>query len=260
MKVKSTCENLLLQKTATIRIVAQVIGFLVSSFPAVVFAEMHYRHLELDKICALRDNKGNFNAIMTLSTPSRAELTWCVNNVPHASKAISHGNPDLMLTSDVSNMGWGAVCGNNSTGGLWSLEEERNHITYLELKAVLLGLQSLCTVINGKHILVQSDDTNEMHLQEQPTNATVPHYMGCKPCRFLLSLLSKPTESSLKSLTLKPTMLIALVSAQRGQSLHMLEIQFMKERENLFEFALPEHIKQSIPGDLHFSSRLSIFL
>ena len=36
-----------------------------------------------------------------------------------------------------------------------------------------------------------------------------------------LSSLSKPTELSLKSLTLKLTMLIALVSAQRGQSLHV---------------------------------------
>ena len=64
-----------------------------------------------------------------------------------------------MLTTDASNMGWGAVCGNTSTGGLWSLEEQRNHINYLELKAVLLGLQSLCSVINRKHILVQSDNT-----------------------------------------------------------------------------------------------------
>ena len=63
-----------------------------------------------------------------------------------------------------------------------------------------------------------------------------------------LSSLSKPMESSLKSLTLKRTMLIALVSAQRGQSLHMLDIQFMKERNTFFEFALPEHIKQSRPG------------
>ena len=47
MKVRSACQNLLLQKTATIRSVAQVIGFLVSSFPAVEFAELHYRHLEL---------------------------------------------------------------------------------------------------------------------------------------------------------------------------------------------------------------------
>ena len=159
VKVKSACENLLHQRTTTIRSVAQVIGFLVSSFPAVEFAEMHYRHLELDKICALRESKGNFDAIMTLSPSSRTELTWWVNNVTHASKAISHGNPNLTLTADASNVGWGAVCGNTSTGGLWSLEEQGNHINYLELKAVLLGLQSPFALINGKHILVQSDNT-----------------------------------------------------------------------------------------------------
>ncbi|KAK2555250.1 hypothetical protein P5673_023233 [Acropora cervicornis] len=43
-------------------------------------------------------------------------------------------------------------------------------------------------------------------------------------------------------------MLVALVSAQRGESLHMLDIQFMKEGDTFFEFALPEHIKQSRPG------------
>ena len=54
MKVRSACQNLLCQKTATMRSVAQVIGFLVSTFPAVEFAEMYCRHLELDKISALR--------------------------------------------------------------------------------------------------------------------------------------------------------------------------------------------------------------
>ena len=43
-------------------------------------------------------------------------------------------------------------------------------------------------------------------------------------------------------------MLVALASAQRGQSLHMLDIQFMKEGDTSFEFAPPEDIKQSRPG------------
>ena len=46
----------------------------------------------------------------------------------------------------------------------------------------------------------------------------------------------------LKPLTLKTIMLVALVTAQRGQSLHMLDIEFM------IEFTLPEHVKQSRPG------------
>ena len=90
MKVRSACENLLLQKPATICSVTQVIGFLVSSFHAVGFAEMHYRYLELDKICALHSNKGNFDSIMSLSAQSKTELTWWVNNVLTASKPITH--------------------------------------------------------------------------------------------------------------------------------------------------------------------------
>ena len=105
---------------------------------------MHYRHLELDKICAFRANKGNFDSIKALSAQSKTELTWWIDNVLTASKPISHGNPDLTLTTDASNLGWGAVCGDTSTGGFWSFEEQRHHINFLELKAILLCLQSLC--------------------------------------------------------------------------------------------------------------------
>jgi hypothetical protein len=63
-----------------------------------------------------------------------------------------------------------------------------------------------------------------------------------------LSSLGLPETLNLKSLSLKLTMLIALVSAQRGQSLHMLDIEFMKEDESQYELLLPEHIKQSRPG------------
>ena len=54
-------------------------------------------------------------------------------------------------------LGWGAVSQGSATGGRWALEELA-HINVLELKAVLLGLQSLC---RGTHsnILVKTDNT-----------------------------------------------------------------------------------------------------
>ena len=67
--------------------------------------------------------------------------------------------PDLTLTTDASNTGWGAVQGAQTTAGLWDLEEQAFHINYLELKAVLLGLKSLCATIYNKHIRIQSDNT-----------------------------------------------------------------------------------------------------
>ena len=63
-----------------------------------------------------------------------------------------------------------------------------------------------------------------------------------------LSSFPKVTDLSVKLLTLKTIMLIALVTAQRGQSLHMLDMQFMTEFKDRFEFVLPFHVKQSRPG------------
>ena len=82
-------------------------------------------------------------------------------------------------------------------------------------------------------------------------NPPAPRYRttcDVSPVVSYLSSLPKPNQSSLKPLILKLVMLVALVSAQREQSLHMLDIQFMKERDTFFEFALPEHIKQIHPG------------
>lgn len=53
----------------------------------------------------------------------------------------------------------GANLNNTTTGGQWSDSEESHHINYLELKAVLLGLQSLCKEILHSHIKVMTNNT-----------------------------------------------------------------------------------------------------
>ena len=63
-----------------------------------------------------------------------------------------------------------------------------------------------------------------------------------------LETLSPVNEISLKSLTLKLTMLLALVTAQRGQSLLLLNVDPMIDNRTSVAFPLREHVKQSKPG------------
>ena len=65
-----------------------------------------------------------------------------------------------------------------------------------------------------------------------------------------LSLFWPLDEISLKELTLKLVMLIALTTGQRSQTLTFLDIseQFMQRNEKCFNFALTEHLKQDKPG------------
>ena len=63
-----------------------------------------------------------------------------------------------------------------------------------------------------------------------------------------LKTLYPVNEISLKSLTLKLTMLLALVTAQRGQSLLFLNVASMIDSGSSIVFSLQEHVKQSKPG------------
>ena len=69
------CEDLLHQHNPTIREVTHVIGLIVSSFPGVQYGELYYRYLEQDKIQALQDNRGDYDAPMSLSQEARCSLS-----------------------------------------------------------------------------------------------------------------------------------------------------------------------------------------
>ena len=59
-RIKEWCSRLIGSATMSIQELAEVIGLLVSSFPGVLYGPLFYRHLEHDKIMALRQNKGNY--------------------------------------------------------------------------------------------------------------------------------------------------------------------------------------------------------
>ena len=47
---------------------------------------------------------------------------------------------------------------NVTTGGEWSTVEKDHYINYLEIRAVLFGLQSLCREISNAHVKVMTDN------------------------------------------------------------------------------------------------------
>lgn len=63
-----------------------------------------------------------------------------------------------------------------------------------------------------------------------------------------LRTLSPVHLLSLKDLTLKLVMLIALITAERSQTIHLLAIDEMKEGKAMYSFGISEHVKQSRPG------------
>ena len=157
-KVTDMCSKLLNSTSPTIREVSQVLGYIISTFPGVMLGPLYFRHLETIKSQALKDNKGNFDASMSLNEKAKDELTWWINHAINSYNVVTHGEPDIVITTDASSTGWGCSLGQKRTGGHWTRDEAQHHINYLELLAVFLAIQTFSDSLIGKHVKVMIDN------------------------------------------------------------------------------------------------------
>ena len=106
-KLKHACTEMLKHQRPSIRSVASLIGQLVASFSGVMFGLLYYRHLDRNKVLALKQAKGNFDACMSLSLQAKSELQWWIKNVESTYNLVSHAQPQYQITTDASSLGWG---------------------------------------------------------------------------------------------------------------------------------------------------------
>ncbi|KAL0201658.1 hypothetical protein M9458_004845, partial [Cirrhinus mrigala] len=65
----------------------------------------------------------------------------------------------LVVYTDASSTGWGAVCNGQAASGSWTGPRLQWHINCLELLAVLLALRRFRPMLRHKHVLVRTDST-----------------------------------------------------------------------------------------------------
>lgn len=116
--------------------------------------------MEVQKIQALKVARGNFDLKMQISENVKTELTWWVKNIHNQYRVLNRNNPQVVLQTDASLLGWGAVMNDIKTGGRWNYDEKENHINYLELLAVFYALKAFqCQWNKFNHVKILSDNT-----------------------------------------------------------------------------------------------------
>lgn len=158
-KIISICKKIVDNHHNDIRTVAKAIGTIVSSFEAVPNGPLHYRQLEQEKITALKLNKGNFEANMTLSNKAIAELKWWISNISTQFRDLTPVDIDSIIYTDASKEGWGVKSENWTFGGRWSEVEKDLHINVLEMKAAFMALQCIIKRPTYKHVRLMIDNT-----------------------------------------------------------------------------------------------------
>lgn len=143
----------------SIRTLAKLIGKYIACAPAVPHAALFSKRLEIYRNDMLRFHKGNYDSMVKLPLECVNDIRWWITNLPIAEKSVICCDFDIAIFTDSSLEGWGIVMNEKSSGGQWDNEERENHINYLELKAVLLGLKTFCRELHNIHIRVRSDNT-----------------------------------------------------------------------------------------------------
>lgn len=81
---------------------------------------LYTKIIEQEKATALKLNKGNFDATMTLSSLALDDIYWWCDNIRNNSAPVQRGSPTITLTTDASLKGYGAECLGQATGA-WSV-------------------------------------------------------------------------------------------------------------------------------------------
>ena len=140
MKIKENCLDLASRQSVSVRDLAQLIGRLTATNQAVLPSPLHYRSLQLLKTKALHTG-GSYDHHVQLDENSKQELIWWSSKLSvWNGKALVRPLPNIIVKSDASLIGWGAICQNTKTGGLWLEKERGQHINVLELKAAFLAI------------------------------------------------------------------------------------------------------------------------
>jgi len=83
---------------------------------------------------------------------------------------------------------------------------------------------------------------------QRPTKTRHTHVWDVATVLTFMKTVSPAKFLSLKDLTMKLVVLMALVSAQRAQTLHLLDTLHMKKHKHCFEFQIHSVLKQTRPG------------
>ena len=115
-----SCRDLIRDKTASVRTLTKIIGKLTSSMQAVLPAPLHYRHLQMLQVKGLLAGK-SYETMVSLNQNCQNDLQWWVDQISTWNgRSITTPATDLVITTDASLQGWGAVCQGVRTRGLWS--------------------------------------------------------------------------------------------------------------------------------------------
>ena len=152
----SHARPVLLAKYVTARDFLSLLGRLVSISDLVPLGCLRYSPLQLYLLANWRPSEDS------IGSPVVGPISEVVDQAGQCSSGEAHPSSDSPVGSvhGCLHQWFGALCGSNSTAGLWLSAETTRHINELELLAIQKAVHHFLPLIRGKVVMFHSDNSS----------------------------------------------------------------------------------------------------
>lgn len=151
------------QRQVTLSDIQSLVGLLNFASFVVPRGRLHHRHLLrfMNALLKRPTNKAVLPQVV------QTELKWWIQNC-HRSTLLHFPPPSHFLTTDASDLGWGAQLDNVPLTGSWSPKEQILHCNQKEMLAILHVVQLKAHKLSRSSLLIQCDNkTVVAHLRKE---------------------------------------------------------------------------------------------
>ena len=152
-------ESILSKPSCRVRKFMSLIGLLTATEKLVPLGRLHMRPIQWHLKRHWRVPESLEKEILVPRSLHPHLLWWTKETNVFIGQPLHPLSHAIQIFTDASKEGWGAHLGDFTARGTWSVPESHLHINFLELKAVLLALKRFQHLVQGKVVLVATDNT-----------------------------------------------------------------------------------------------------
>ena len=159
-KIQVLIQKLLSALTAPASEWLTLIGLLGSVADQVPLGRLHIRPFQFHLSSQWNLAKHSRSVPISVSPQMVEHLKWWIHEgTLEVGVPLEMFNAQVTMFTDASMEGWGAHVNGDEISGKWDTSERELHINQLEMRAITLALSKFAEVVQGKAVLVCTDNT-----------------------------------------------------------------------------------------------------
>ena len=137
----------------------RILGLMTSCLDLIPRARLQMRPIQFHLLSQWSANRDTLVKKIPINDELVRHLKWWLKKENFFKGIPLDRSDQLTLWTDASELGWGAHLDSLQTRGVWDPEQKKRHINWLEMKAVQLALISFLPQVEGKNVLIRTDNS-----------------------------------------------------------------------------------------------------